>query len=237
MSGELAVLVLTAVTIGFFHTVFGPDHYMPFIMMARVRGWSRLKTGLITLLCGVGHVGSSIVLGFLGVALGIAVEKLEIFESARGNWAAWGLIAFGLLYTIYGIHQAVKNKPHTHPHVHEDGSIHVHEHVHQNRHAHLHTQAAKSSYVPWALFVIFVLGPCEPLIPLLMYPAAKHSVAGVAAVASVFSITTIATMMVIVFSGVYGLSFVRVKSLERYSHALAGFMIFLCGCGIQFLGL
>jgi len=206
-------------------------------MMARVREWSRFKTGLITLLCGLGHVGSSVVLGSFGVALGVAVEKLEIFESARGNWAAWSLIAFGLLYTIYGIHQVVKNKPHTHPHVHSDGSIHAHEHVHQSSHAHVHTQTAKPSCVPWALFIIFVLGPCEPLIPLLMYPAARHSAAGVVVVAAVFSAATIVTMMAIVLLGAYGLSFVRVRSLERYSHALAGFMIFLCGCGIQFLGL
>ncbi len=237
MSGEFTALTITAVTIGFFHTLFGPDHYMPFIMMARARQWSWAKTGLITLICGLGHVGSSVILGFVGVALGIAVEKLEIFESARGNWAAWGLIAFGFVYMIYGIHQAVKNKPHTHPHVHADGNVHAHEHIHHTQHAHVHTQTKKPSYVPWALFVIFIFGPCEPLIPLLMYPAAKHNIAGVVAVASLFSIVTITTMLAIVFSGVYGLSFVRLKRFERYSHAVAGLMILLCGCGIQFLGL
>ena len=38
------------------------------------------------------------------------------------------------------------------------------------------------------LFTIFVFGPCEPLIPILMYPAAKSSVAGMLLVAGVFSV-------------------------------------------------
>ncbi len=43
---------------------------------------------MITLLCGLGHIGSSVVLGLIGVALGLAVNKLEIVESVRGNLAA-----------------------------------------------------------------------------------------------------------------------------------------------------
>ena len=35
--------------------------------------------------CGIGHVLSSIVIGFIGIGLGLAVGRLEIFEGARGN--------------------------------------------------------------------------------------------------------------------------------------------------------
>ena len=35
-------------------------------------------------------------LGFLGIALGIAVARLEGVESTRGEIAAWLLIGFGL---------------------------------------------------------------------------------------------------------------------------------------------
>ena len=54
------------------------------------------KTSLVTILCGFGHVLSSIVIGMIGIALGIAVSRLEIVEGFRGNLAAWALIAFGL---------------------------------------------------------------------------------------------------------------------------------------------
>jgi len=35
----------------------------------------------------------------------------------------------------------------------------------------------------------------------------------------------------------YGLRFVRLGRLERYSHALAGLVIFVSGLGVRFLGL
>jgi len=87
------------------------------------------------------------------------------------------------------------------------------------------------------LFTIFVFGPCEPLIPLVMYPAARHSTAGVVLVAAAFGLATIATMLVIIAAASYGASFVKLGKLERYSHALAGLMIFVSGLAVQFLGL
>ena len=68
MSNDITVLMFVAASIGFFHTLFGPDHYLPFIVMARANRWSTIKTIWITLLCGVGHVVSSVVLGIIGIA-------------------------------------------------------------------------------------------------------------------------------------------------------------------------
>ena len=56
-------------------------------------------------------------------------------------------------------------------------------------------------------------------------------------VAAVFSTVTIATMLSIVLVGSFGISFLPIKRLERYTHALAGATICLCGLAIQFLGL
>jgi nickel/cobalt exporter len=70
-----------------------------------------------------------------------------------------------------------------------------------------------------------------------MYPAARHNTAGVALVAAAFGLATILTMLVIIALSSWGLSFVRLGRLERYSHALAGAMIFVSGLAVQFLGL
>jgi len=237
MNGELNLLLATAASIGFFHTLLGPDHYLPFIVMAKSGSWSMRKTLFITFLCGVGHVLGSVVLGFLGLALGVAIFRLEAIESVRGDVAAWGLIAFGLVYMVWGIRQAWKNRPHIHLHTHEDGSVHQHSHVHQNEHSHLHAEADRPSMRPWILFIVFVLGPCEPLIPLLMYPAAQNSIAGVISVTLIFSLTTIGTMLTIVAVSSYGLALAPLKTMERYVHALAGAAILSCGLAIRFLGL
>lgn len=243
MSSEIIILCITAASIGFMHTLLGPDHYLPFVVLSKARKWSRTKTAWITILCGVGHVASSVVIGFIGIAAGIALSKLEYFESFRGNIAGWLFIAFGLLYGIWGLKRAFSKHPHTHSHFHLDGSRHVHEHSHQSEHVHIHeddSNEMKTDYkklTPWILFVIFVFGPCEPLIPILMFPALQHSMVGVAIVSMVFAIVTICTMLAIVLLMSTGLSFVNLKSLEKYSHALAGGTIFLSGMAIQFLGL
>ena len=89
---------------------------------------------------------------------------------------------------------------------------------------------------PWVLFAIFVFGPCEPLIPVLMYPAAKLSVWGVVLVAATFAVATLATMLSIVSLGCIGLAPFSFPRLQRFSHAIAGGTIALCGAAIQ-LGL
>lgn len=236
MSNEISLLAITAASIGFFHTLFGPDHYLPFIVMSKARNWNMTKTMTLTFLCGLGHVLSSVVLGILGVSVGIALSKLEAFESVRGSLAGWALMTFGLVYTIWGIRNAVRNKPHTHFHLHSDGSKHVHEHTHHDEHNHVH-DAKKKNITPWILFTIFVLGPCEPLIPILMYPAAQNSISGLIFITAIFAITTISTMMVVVYVASLGLKIVFFRKLERYTHALAGGIILLSGVAINFLGL
>lgn len=219
------------------YSIFGPDHYLPFIVMSKSGKWSLRKTILITFLCGVGHVLSSVLLGFIGIAFGLTVTRLEAVESCRGNLAAWALIAFGIVYCIWGIRQAVRNKPHQHLHTHSGGVLHEHTHGHKDAHVHAHNENNTRNLTPWVLFTIFVLGPCEPLIPLLMYPAAKSNLYSVLYVGTVFGSVTIATMMSIVLFSRYSMSFVPMAKLERYTHALAGGTILLCGLSIQFLGL
>jgi nickel/cobalt transporter (NicO) family protein len=236
MDTSITLLSATAVSLGFIHTILGPDHYLPFIVMSHARKWSVRKTMLITFLCGLGHVAGSIVLGLIGIAVGISVMKLIPVESFRGNIAAWLFIAFGLVYMVISIRNLVKNKKHTHTHFHTGGTSHVHEHNHNQEHTHIH-QPEHTNTTPWILFIIFVFGPCEPLIPVLMYPAAQNNIQGAILVSVLFSVATIATMMSVVLAFRLGLSRINLKHIEKYSHVIAGAVIFMSGIAIQFLGL
>lgn len=245
MSESLIALCITAASLGLLHTLAGPDHYVPFIVMAKARNWSYLKTVWITVLCGLGHVGSSILIGFIGIAFGLGVAKLELFEGYRGSVAAWLFIVFGLGYFIWGLIRGIKNKKHRHLHMHKDHHIHYHDHQHEHVHQKVeengvpvaHDHEHKINMTPWILFTIFVFGPCEPLIPLLMYPAAQESVGGTVIVSGVFSFVTITTMVTLVLIAIFGIKLFPTKWLERYMHAIAGATILICGLGIEFLGL
>jgi len=220
MDQSLILLLLSTLAVGAVHTLIGPDHYVPFIVLAKARHWSWKKTLAITGACGLGHVLSAVVLGLMAVALGSAFLHLELIEGIRGNLAAWLLIGFGLAYGLWGLRQAWKNHSHGHSHGHLD-------------HGHHETELT-----PWVLFLIFVLGPCEPLIPLVLYPAVQASVINVVLVTVVFGIATLTVMVTVVLASSFGLKrLFQFPFLERWGTALAGGIICSCGLGIQFLGL
>lgn len=227
-------LIASAIIIGVIHTIIGPDHYLPFIVMAKARDWSRIKTCKITVLCGIGHVGSSILLGVLAIVFGASLLAVMGIDSFRGELAAWALVFFGMAYLVWSLRKELKNKTHTHEHIHSDGSEHVHEHKHLHEHGHVHKANSKKKMTPWVLFTIFVLGPCEPLIVLMMYPAIVSDTMGLFLVVLAFSVATILVMLIMVLGALKGLSFLPLSKIEPHTNSIAGATIALCGVAILF---
>ena len=233
---DAQVLLATAASIAFLHTILGPDHYLVFTAMGKARSWSLAKTLRITLFCGLGHVLGSVVIGIVGIVLGAQLASLVEIESVRGNLAGWALLAFGLMYFAWGLKKAGRSHRHSHLHIHED-VVHEHEHDHHRDHAHVHDEHAANPITPWAMFIIFVLGPCEALIPLFMYPAARQSTGLVVSVAVVFGLVTLLTMLACVTVTSIGLEKLRLPATGRYAHAVAGASVAACGAAISFIGL
>jgi nickel/cobalt exporter len=240
MSPEILMLCGTAAAIAFVHTLLGPDHYLPFVALAKSRQWSVAKAMRTTLLCGSGHIVGSVVLGFVGIYASVQLNALEWIEGLRGDVAAWALVSFGLIYMAWGLRRGYRKKTHSHWHSH-DGQRHSHTHQHHHDHGHVHTAENtdnnKRSMAGWAIFIVFVLGPCEPLIPILMFPAAKESLVGLVAVTAVFAVVTLITMLLAVAISVWGLQSVRLPKMERFNEAIAGGTITMCGLSIVVLGL
>lgn len=228
---EYTVILYTALLVGFTHTLLGPDHYIPFIALSKSMNLSIKKTMVITFICGLGHVMSSIIIGLIGIIFGKALMSLVKIESIRGELAAILLLIFGFTYFVWGIWQVIKNRPHNHIHSHHD-IVHTHSHTHENNHLHIHENKGMVSM--WILFIIFVFGPCEPLIPLIMYPAAKVSLFYTIAISTTFAVSTLITMLAIVYFSVKGVNSVRIEFLNRYSHAFAGFIVLMCGVLVKF---
>ena len=234
---EAQILLVTTASIAFLHTIMGPDHYVVFTAMGKARGWGLFRTLRVTLFCGIGHVLSSVVIGAIGLLLGAQLASLIEIESMRGNLAGWALLAFGLMYFAWGLKKAGRDRSHSHLHVHGD-VVHDHEHDHHDEHTHVHDQPGKPSITPWAIFIILVLGPCEALIPLFMYPAAQQSTGLIITVALVFGSVTLVTMLAAV--AITSMALDRVKlpvAARRYAHAVAGASLALCGGAISFIGI
>ncbi len=222
MTTDFGSLSLLAVSIGFFHCLCGPDHYVPFVAMSRVGMWSLRKTLLVTILCGMGHVLGSVLLGLLGVAAGwLLFEQMTNVESIRAAFAAWMLVAFGLLYFLWGVRHAVRRAK---------AGVADEEELMEGAAAEARgTIARAGSFTPWILFVLFLFGPCEPLIPILMVPAANTDLWMVAWVSILFALSTLVTMTCLVAFIYLGSIRVRFQWAQIYGHALAGLIVLLCG--------
>ncbi|MFB6319539.1 hypothetical protein [Saccharicrinis sp. FJH54] len=241
---ELYLLIGTAAFLGFFHTATGPDHYIPFIVLSKARKWTQTRTMWITFISGIGHILGSVILGIIGIALGISLSKLELIEAHRGNIVSYLLLTFGLLYTAYGLYKFFTKGKHFHlpgflipKRIRRLQHVVTHQPYDLNKNFRVSDDTEDVTKItPWILFLIFVFGPCEVLIPLLIFPAAKFSAMGIASVSIVFGITTILTMLIIVFLGYKGASTIKIKDGDRYFHLIAGMGILISGLGMQFFG-
>jgi len=207
----LLALVIAAFLDGLIHTIAGPDHYLPFVALSKSRNYGWFKTFSWTILCGIGHVGSAFLLasGFLFVADLLSESQFEWLETWRGDIAAYALIGMGAAVILHSLHQRWK---------HRAEQQHTHKH---------HTE--KLSY--WVIFIIFVLGPCEALLPLLTASAVLGP-ASVLLVTLVFTLTTLCTMLAAVLICRYGLDRFRLPWLEKYAAEFAGATVMLCGLAI-----
>ena len=232
---EINVLLSTAIFIGVVHTLIGVDHYVPFVVLSKANAWSMRKTMGIVLICGIGHVLSSALFGLLGILMSQSLSFLVNIESIRGTLATYFMIVFGFIYTGISLRNMYKNKPHTHK---INGEIITHDHHHIESVDDHHQAKPKSNLnLIWGLFILFVLGPCEPLIPLLMFPAATQNTLALIEVTTAFSVCTILSMMAMTYIGVKGIKAIQLKSLEKFAHPMAGLAITLCGVMILTLGI
>ena len=200
------ILLGTAASVALVHTLVGVDHTLPFIVLGKAQRWSALKFTRVVTLCGLGHVLSSVLIGTIGLGVGAALGSLELLEGKRAHVAAYALIAFGLIYAVWGFWR--------------------------ERRA---TMVKAPTAAFWGLFIVIALGPCEPLIPLLMVPALSHGVWLAVLASAVFGFVTIATMLVVAWAGYYGASRINVDFLNRYAHTFAGVAMAISGVMMQFV--
>jgi len=258
MNPESWALLAATVSVAFFHT-FSPDHWLPFVMVGRAQKWGIIKTELVALAAGTGHVGTSVIIALIGVFIGseLSANFAAIAETATGA----ALVIFGFGYAIYmwrkGGHAHFTiggsrfDVGHTDDHT---SSAHGHEHdEHEHEHdkeedcqCHEHddhshdqseqTQPPAKSKAGYGLIAIMGLTPCIALLP-LAFGATAHSTGLALLVMLVFAIATIVPILVLTYLGLKGLSVLKLDWFERYGDIIAGVVIGCIGLMTMFLGL
>lgn len=214
--GLYSTLALAAVTVGSLHTA-APDHWVPFVALSRARGWSAKRTAGVTLICGFGHVTVSALFGLVGLFFG--VRMLESLGARMGAVAPLLLIAFGVVYGLWGMRRAIAPRLHGHPHSHYD-------HVHAD---------SPSRASAWTLFLLFSADPCIAVIPLL-FAAAPLGLARTLTIVLLYEAATLGTMLLFVLPARAGARALRAPWLDRYGDAAAGGLIAVVGVTVAALG-
>lgn len=213
--GLFWALAATAAGVGALHSV-APDHWVPFMALARARGWSAVRTAEVTLLCGFGHVTASVVLGAIALVLGR--EMLEAFGTRLESVAGLLLVGFGLAYGLWGLRRAVAERLHGHAHSHFD---HVHD-------------PSRASVL--GLFLLFSADPCVRLVP-IMLAAAPLGFSRFVALIVIYEVATLGTMVTIVLAARAGaFRSLQAAWLDRYGDAVAGALIVVTGVAVAVLG-
>jgi hypothetical protein len=200
MNGWVLTLLVAAATVGSLHAL-APDHWAPFTVLGRARGWTAGRTVRLTLLCGLGHVTVSA--GFGIAALLIGHKTVSALGTTLHANAALLLIGFGLAYMVWGLWRSFSQK-----------LAHVHDHGH--------------GVTEWSLFVFFCCDPCIALIPMIIAAstAGWPAVAGVIVVYEIAMFLTMTTVVTTMHAGARAMKF---GWIDRYGDATAGALILALG--------
>ena len=229
-STVLTTVAATGFTVAFLHAAI-PTHWLPFVLVARARDWSRAKTLLVTAFAGLGHV---LVTSLLGLAIAWFGFQLDERLGRTFSWIAGGvLVAIGAYFLLRQIRgQGLR-------HHHLPGGRHRESEAcgHEQEHSHFEHEFAESDLgsarrseaaVIGGLFLMLTLSPCEGFLPIYL-SGVKFGWHGFAVLSGILAVAALAGMTLFTWLALLGLERFRVRRLERGEAGLLGAVFCLLG--------
>jgi len=233
----LNTIAATGFTVAFFHAAI-PTHWLPFVLVARARAWSRGKAIAVALTASVGHVLITSLLG-LGVAwtgFKLGEEAGELFPKFAGG--------FLLLISAYYGWRQVRGKGvlHHHPpggrHRESESCGHEHDHTHWDEEL-KDSALADRKGGDWAaisgLLIMLTLSPCEAFLPVYL-SAVQFGWKGFFVLSAILAVATLAGMLLFTWLTLHGFERLRLQKFERYEAGLLSAMFAVLGLLLLFSG-
>jgi hypothetical protein len=226
----LATLAATGFTVAFFHAAL-PTHWLPFVLVARARGWREGKTMGVALAAGLGHVALTSLLG-LGVAwLGFALDEHfgELFKTVAGGLLL-AVAAYFAFQELRGSGLRHHHLPGGHHHAgpacgREPDATHL---EHELRESPL----GKKDTGDWAaisgLLVMLTLSPCEAFLPVYL-SGVQFGWPGFFVLSGILAAGTLGGMTLFTWLTLRGLRGIDLKRLERHEAGLLAVVFGLLG--------
>ena len=229
-STVLTTVAATGFTVAFFHAAI-PTHWLPFVLVARARNWSRPKTLAVAVFAGLGHVALTSLLG-----LAIAWFGFQLDEHL-GHSFTWIAGAVLILMGIYYGWRQISGRGICH-HAVPGGHHHATEACGQEtEQSHLEHELKDSDLVSarrsdWAaiggLFFMLTLSPCEGFLPVYL-SGVKFGWYGFVVLSLILAVGALAGMILFTWLALVGLGRFKLERFERWEAGLLGGLFCVLG--------
>jgi hypothetical protein len=229
-STALATIAMTGFTVAFFHAAI-PTHWLPFVLVARARRWSRPKALGVAVFAGLGHVALTSLLGLAIAWFGFQLD--HHFGYAFTQVAGVVLLAVAAFYFWRQWRGQGLMHHHT-PGGRHEPSAHC---GHEKAHSHLEAELEGSPLVStrqsdWAaisgLFVMLTLSPCEGFLPIYL-SGVQFGWPGFFVLSGILAVGTLGGMLLFTWLTLVGLEKVELKRIEHWEAALLGLVFTVLG--------
>lgn len=190
-----------------------PNHWAPVLAVARSEGWSARRAVGVTVVAGLAHVLSTLLLGLMLGFLGWQLS--ERFSQLAEVLAPALLICIGVIYAL-------------------TGRSHEHVELKSKDDASAPDETPPQARLIVGLAVTMFLAPCLE-IQTFFLAAGAHSPAAVALVGAVYLVVTVAGMAALVAMAYGGLKQMKLGRLARHERHLTGAVLVLIGVSGFFL--
>jgi len=215
------LLFLSSCSTAVIHALI-PDHWLPFVLMARAQGWSERRAAALTGLAGVLHVLVTVVAGGLTILVGSASIHSLAQRSGHSLGFVGGflLAVFGVAYGIFRhlrearVHSAAG--PERVDQSADGGHVHVH--------GHLLERWFHGALTAGALVLVIGISPCALLVPIL-FAASAAGLGAVLAAALGFGLCTIGTMVGVTVVAMRGMRRIELPFFTRYGDLISGALV------------
>jgi hypothetical protein len=232
----LATLAFTGFSVAFFHAAL-PTHWLPFVLVARARGWRERKTMSVAVLASLGHVAITSLLGLVIAWLGLELDE-HLGELFR--WIVGGVL---LVVGGYFAVQQLRGAGLRHHHL-PGGHHHPSEECgHEAGTSHLEHELRESPLVEkrtgdWAaisgLLVMLTLSPCEAFLPVYL-SGVQFGWTGFFVLSAILAAGTLGGMTIFTWLTLRGLARFDLKKVERYEAGMLAAVFLLLGVMMLFL--
>lgn len=233
----LATLAATGFSVAFLHAAL-PTHWLPFVLVARARGWRERKTMSVAMIAALGHVIITSLLGLLIAWLGVTLDEHfgELFRWIAGG-ALLAVAAYFGVQQLRGAGVRHHHLPggHHHPsaacgHEH-DGSTHI---EHELRESPLVEKRTGDWAAISGLLVMLTLSPCEAFLPVYL-AGVEFGWTGFFVLSGILAAATFAGMAIFTWVTLRGLAKVNLQKIERYEAGMLAVVFAVLGALLLFV--